>query len=248
MKLVIEHVGFRIDDRVVLDDIQLDVPSGSMVGLVGPNGSGKSTLLRLLAGAITPQTGIVWVDDQRLWELDRRRSSELVVEVDPDRTADLDGTVGDLLSAAGGEGGATTVDHLLVAAGLTELRGRRLAQLSSGERHRAVLARALARRPSVLLMDEPEHRLDVRARHELLGFVHRVAVTTIVALGDLNLAGAYCDRVVVLAGGRVAGVGTAAEVLVPEIIGAAFGIDATVVVHPRTQRPQLLFHPRGGDH
>jgi iron complex transport system ATP-binding protein len=205
--LVIEHVGFRIGDQLVLDDVQLDLPSGSMVGLVGANGSGKTTLLRLLARTITPQTGIVWLDDERLWELDGRRFSELVVDVGADRPDDLDGTVAEVLGAAGGEGGAHLVEELLVAAGLAELRHRRVDELSGGERQRAVLATALIRRPSVLLVDEPSHRIDIRYQHQLLTFAQRLAVTTIVVLGDHDVALAQCDRVVVLVCGRVAAVG-----------------------------------------
>jgi iron complex transport system ATP-binding protein len=120
---------------------------------------------------------------------------------------------------------------------------RTLAQLSGGERQRAVVARALAQRPEVLLLDEPTNHLDVRYQHEVLGLVRRLGLTTLVALHDLNLAAAYCDAVVVLRGGSVLAAGPVEEVLSPVIVEAAFGIPVTVVAHPVTGRPQLLFHP-----
>ena len=242
MRLVIEHVGFRVGDRVVLDDIRLEVPTGSLTGLIGPNGSGKSTLLRLLSGVLTPQTGIVWLDDRRLWDLDAPRSASLLGGVTPATAADLDRTVGELVDVARAELDPC-VDELVAALGLDELRDRRLDRLSEGERQRVVLVRALARRPSVLVMDEPFGQLDVRYQHRLLGMVRRLAVTTLVVLRDVNLAAAYCDRIVMLADGRITAAGSAAEVLVPDLIEDAFGITATAVVHPRTGCRQWIFYP-----
>ena len=253
MRLAAEDVGFRIDGHVLLAGVAVDVPSGSMVGLVGPNGSGKSTLLRLLYRALAPQDGMAWLGGEPLWALAPRDAARLLAAVPQDQPGEFDLTVEDLVRLGRlphqkmlvGDGPADRriVAEALAATGLTGLGHRSLAQLSGGERQRAVIARALAQRPEVLLLDEPTNHLDVRYQHELLALVRRLGLTTLVALHDLNLAAAYCDTVVVLRGGEVLAAGPVDEVLTPATVEAAFGIPVTVVAHPVTGRPQLLFHP-----
>jgi iron complex transport system ATP-binding protein len=253
VRLAVEGVGYRIDDTHLLDAVDLEVPSGSMVGLVGPNGSGKSTLLRLLYRALAPQVGTAWLDADALWDLPAGRAAQLVGAVPQEQPGDFDLTVEDLVSLGRfphqrAMARVSRDDRAIVAAalgsvGLAGLEHRRLDQLSGGERQRAVVARALAQQPAALLLDEPTNHLDVRYQHDLLLLIRQLGLSTLVALHDLNLAGAYCDHVVVLATGQVVAAGPVATVLVPEVIEPAFGVAVTTVTHPGTGRPQLLFQP-----
>jgi iron complex transport system ATP-binding protein len=253
VRLAAEGVGFRVDGHVLLAGVGFEVPAGSVVGLVGPNGSGKSTLLRLLYRALAPQDGVAWLGGGLLWELPTRQAARLLGAVPQDQPSEFDLTVGELVHlgrlphqqmlAGAGPDDRRIVAEALTATGLIGLEDRALAKLSGGERQRAVVARALAQRPQVLLLDEPTNHLDVRYQHELLGLVRRVGLTTLVALHDLNLAAAYCESVVVLRAGAVLAAGPVDEVLCPATVEAAFGVAATVVAHPATGRPQLLFHP-----
>ncbi|HMG42510.1 MAG TPA: ABC transporter ATP-binding protein [Acidimicrobiales bacterium] len=252
MRLAADGVGFRIDGHVLLTGVALDVPSGSVVGLVGPNGSGKSTLLRLLYRALAPQDGTAWLGAGLLWDLPPRHAARVLAAVPQEQPSEFDLTVEELVRlgrlphqrmlAGDGPGDRRIVAESLAATGLAGLGHRSLAQLSGGERQRAVVARALAQRPEVLLLDEPTNHLDVRYQHEVLGLVRRLGLTTLVALHDLNLAAAYCDAVVVLRAGAVLTAGPVDEVLTPATVETAFGVAATVVAHPVTGRPQLLFH------
>jgi iron complex transport system ATP-binding protein len=253
MRLTAEGVGFRIEGTAVLDDIAIDVPEGSVVGLVGPNGSGKSTLLRLLYRALPAQLGVAWLDDRKLWEVPARHAARDLGAVPQDQPTEFDLTVGELVRlgrlphqgvfAGESAGDRRIVADALAATGMAHLAHRGLGQLSGGERQRAVVARALAQEPAVLVLDEPTNHLDVRHQHDLLGLIRRLARTTLVALHDLNLAATYCDGVVVLRNGVVLAAGPVAEVLTPVVVDAAFGIPASLVAHPVTGRPQLLFHP-----
>jgi iron complex transport system ATP-binding protein len=253
VRLAAERVGFRVGGAVLLDDVDLEVPAGAVVGLVGPNGSGKSTLLRLLYRGLTPQEGVAWLAGRELWELPPRDAARLVGAVPQDQPSEVDLTVSELvilgrlphqrMLAGDGPRDHKAVAAALAATGIAHLAERSLSTLSGGERQRALVARALAQEPSVLLLDEPTNHLDVRYQHELLGLLGSLGLTTLVALHDLNLAAAYCDGVVVLHRGRVLAAGPVTEVLTPLVVEAAFGLAASVVTHPATGGIQLLFHP-----
>jgi len=253
VRLTVDGVGYRIGEHQLLEDVCLDVPAGSVVGLVGPNGSGKSTLLRLLYRALRPQVGAVWLDGGQLWKLPARQAAQQVGAVPQEQPTEFEMTVLDtvrlgrlphqrLLSGERADD-RRIVTEAIERVGLTERQGRTLSQLSGGERQRAVIARALAQQPSVLLLDEPTNHLDVRYQHELLTLLGRLGLTTLVALHDLNLAAQYCQQVVVLGAGRVVAAGPVGTVLVPDTISHVFGVGAVVVRHPVTGAPQLLFHP-----
>jgi iron complex transport system ATP-binding protein len=253
VRLAAEGVGFRVGGAVLLDDVDLEVPAGAVVGLVGPNGSGKSTLLRLLYRGLAPQEGVAWLDGRELWELPARDAARLVGAVPQDQPFEMDLTVSELvllgrlphqrMLTGDGPRDHEAVAAALAATGIEHLAERSLTTLSGGERQRALVARALAQEPSVLLLDEPTNHLDVRYQHELLGLLGSLGLTTLVALHDLNLAAAYCDGVVVLHRGRVLAAGPVALVLTPLVVEATFGLAASVVTHPATGGTQLLFHP-----
>lgn len=137
-------------------------------------------------------------------------------------------------------------DHVAAADALQRVGAEHLARrpfsgLSGGERQRVLIARAVAQQGTHLLLDEPTNHLDIRYQHEVLDLMRRLGVTTVVVLHDLNLAARYCDRLVLLDHGRVAGTGTPQEVLEPELIRHVYGIDAQRVdVHGT---PNLLFSP-----
>jgi iron complex transport system ATP-binding protein len=253
MRLVAEEVTYRIGPATLLGGVDLEATDGEVVALVGANGSGKSTLLRLLYRALDRQGGVAWLGGHRLWDLPRRQAATLLAAVPQEQPAEADLTVEELVGlgrlphrralGAAGPDDRRLVHDAMVATEVAHLAKRPLGQLSGGERQRAVVARALAQRPSVLLLDEPTNHLDVHHQHEVLALVRRLRLTAVVAVHDLNLAAAYCDRVVVLLAGSVVASGPVTEVLVPDVIERAFGVGASVVAHPVTGRPQFLFHP-----
>ncbi|MDG4787776.1 ABC transporter ATP-binding protein [Micromonospora sp. WMMD1102] len=124
---------------------------------------------------------------------------------------------------------------------IVHLADRGVLSLSGGERQRVLVARALVQEPEVLVLDEPTNHLDIRHQIELLSLLRDASLTVLVVLHDLNLAAATCDRIGVLSGGRLVAAGTPAEVLTAELVRDVFGVDATVVAHPLTGDPQLLY-------
>ena len=247
----LDAVGVRLAGRRIVQEVTL-AADGDVVGLVGPNGSGKSTVLRTLYRVLRPAAGTVSVDGRDVWDQPAREAARTTAAVVQDGPADVDLSVaeyvttgriphGRLLSAPG-RGDREAVDAALDAAGAAALASRHVATLSGGERQRVHLARALAQQPAVLVLDEPTNHLDVAHQLQLLTLVRSLGVTTLVTLHDLNLAAAYCDRVVVLDGGRVVASGEPADVLTPELLLDVFGVLAAPLVNPLTGRLLLAYH------
>nr|WP_143235229.1 ABC transporter ATP-binding protein [Actinoplanes atraurantiacus] len=220
-----------------------------MVGLLGPNGSGKSTLLRVLAGLDRPDGGRVLLDGADRARLPRREVARRVAVVTQHTPTDADMTVADVLQmgriphrpllAPPGADDERRIATALEHAGLSGWERRRWTSLSGGERQRVAIARALVGEPELLLLDEPTNHLDIRHRFALLDGLARAPITVVAALHDLDLAGQYCDRIVLLAAGHVVAAGTPAEVLTEETIASVFGVAAEVVVAP-TGRVRIL--------
>lgn len=218
----------------IIHGIDVTARPGRVLGLIGPNGSGKTTLLRLLHGGLSPATGEVLIDDTPLGEIDRRTMSRQISVVVQEaggettmsaaemvllgRTARLSGFQGT------GEEDIAAAREALVRVGALHLAQRDFAGLSGGEKQRVLIARALAQNAAHLLLDEPTNHLDIRYQHEVLGLLLGLPTTTIVVLHDLNLAARYCDDVLLLSEGRVAGAGTVEEVLDPELLTEVYGI------------------------
>jgi cobalamin transport system ATP-binding protein len=252
-------LGFRYGGRAVLDDVSVAVGAGEVVGVVGPNGAGKTTLVRLLAGVVAPHAGTVLLDGTPLAGRPRRALARAVAMVPQDPRVEFPFTALEVVLMGrapylAGLGFARAPDVALARAalarlGLAGLEERTLDALSGGERQRVFLARALVQEPRVLLLDEPTTHLDLRHQATILAVVRaRVrakGLGAVAVLHDLNLAAMACDRLVLLAGGRVVAAGTADEVLTAERLAAAFGAAVHVARHERADVPAVLPMPIG---
>jgi iron complex transport system ATP-binding protein len=251
--LNIVDVGVRIAGRRIVEHVSLGV-DGDIVGLVGPNGSGKSTVLRTVYRMLRPEAGHVRVAGQDVWSMRAREAARTTAAVVQDSPTDLELTVlecvatgrvphGRLLGAAGA-GDHQAVERAMATAGVTSFADRNVSTLSGGERQRVQLARALAQEPSILVLDEPTNHLDIRHQLELLSLVRGLSITTLVTLHDLNLAAAYCDRIVVLSDGSVVATGSPEKVFTPALLLEVFGVHAAATTNPLTGRLQLVYTDR----
>lgn len=241
--LAAEGLVFGYRGRPVLEGVDLAVRSGEVLGIIGPNGSGKSTLMRLLAGILRPEQGVVRLGDLPLPAYRRRELARRLALVPQDPRLDFPFAVLEValmgraphLSAMAFAG---TRDLEIARAALARLdvahlERRPLDALSGGERQRVFLARALAQEPEVLLLDEPTTHLDLRHVIEMHDVVRDLAhgrgVGVVTVLHDLNLAGATCDRLVLLGDGRVEVDGSPAEVLRAHVVERVFGARVRVM-------------------
>jgi iron complex transport system ATP-binding protein len=229
----------------VLESVRLSVEPGGWLAIIGPNGSGKSTLLRSILG-FHPHEGLVRVDGVPTTGMHRRDRARCMAyapqtPVLPDGVTTRDYvTLGrtphrPLLSAP------RRVDRQIVAdvmdrLGLGPLAERPLATLSGGEQQRAVLARALAQQPRVLLLDEPTASLDLGHAQQVLDLVDRLrrqdGLTVLSTLHDLTLAGQYADRLALLSEGRVVAEGRPTDVLTAAALATHYGARAEIVPGP----------------
>ncbi|BDH56707.1 ABC transporter ATP-binding protein [Tsukamurella sp. PLM1] len=245
MTVEISDLTVTLDGRPVVRDATVTAPSGSWTGVIGPNGAGKSTLLRAVLGLVR-SGGTVTLDGADLRARSPRERARLVAYAPQSPTLPAGMTVFDyaLLGRApyipylGRESGTDRriVREVLGRLGLDELAAREIDHLSGGERQRVVLARALAQRARVLLLDEPTTALDIGHQQQVMDLVDRLrrddGLTVITTIHDLTLAGQYADRLVLLTSGRVAAEGEPAAVLTPEAIAEHFGARVHVLTGP----------------
>lgn len=206
--LDVRDVTVRFGERRVLDRVSLHVDAAEVVALLGPSGSGKSTLLRVVAGIVAPDAGSVAIDGVDVTALPTHRRSVGMVFQDEQLFPHLDvaGNVAYGLRAArvAKPDRAARVAELLALVGLESFERRSIDRLSGGERKRVALARSLAPRPKVLLLDEPLTGLD-RELHDRLAVdvrdvLRTVGTTAVWVTHDPDEAGVVAARVVSLAG------------------------------------------------
>ncbi|AXG77541.1 heme ABC transporter ATP-binding protein [Streptomyces paludis] len=247
----VSGLHLRLGGREVLAGIELTARAGEVLALVGPNGAGKSTLLAALAADLRPDRGEVRIDGRPVgaWsppELALRRSvlpqaATLsfpfpVLDVVRMGRAPWAGTERE------DEDGAA-VAEAMAATEVTEFAPRPFVALSGGERARVALARVLAQRAPLLLLDEPTAALDLRHQELVLRICRDRAAAgdaVVVVLHDLGLAAAYADRTAVLHDGRIAAEGPPAEIFGDELLSRVYRQPVEVFPHPRTGTPLVI--------
>ena len=237
------HSGRRLP---ILTDVSWDVGAGEQWAVLGPNGAGKSTLLDIAAGMRHPSGGTVDILGERVGHVDLRELRECIGHVDakteeafsPRRTAlevVLTGVTGTIQVLGERIGGAERerAASLLTQFGCAAVAGHSFAACSQGERRRVLLARALMRRPPLLLLDEPADGLDLPGREALLAAVASLAAgrpvpAVVTVTHHLEELPASTTHALLLKSGRVVACGVAPEVLADEPLSACFGVPVTV--------------------
>ncbi len=264
------ELAYRRGPRILRID-GAAIRNGEVVSLVGPNGGGKTTLLRCIAGFMPPRRGTVRLDGRAVYgrgALSRRERARILAVVLTDVVASAYLRVEEIvalgrlphLSPVGrGAADAREVREAMAATGVAHLAGRFVGEVSDGERQRVMIARALAQRPNVLLLDEPASHLDPPHQTGLFlllrDLVARKAIrSAILATHHLHLAMHFSDRLLVVYQGGVQG-GTSRELTRDGVIEHAFGADAQGMglserahTSPDGPSPQdgLLFDPTRG--
>ena len=260
--LAVEDVRVTLGGTRALDGVSLELNAGELLGLVGPNGAGKSTLLRAVTDVVSFEGGGIEIGGRSLASTPRSELARRVAVVQQLPEAPAAMRVADLVLLGrhphlGLLGRESARDHAIAfdamhRAGCEQFAGRALGTLSGGERRRVFIARALAQQPSLLLLDEPTANLDPQAQGEIFALLRQLVADgagVLVVVHDLTLAAAYCERVVLLDGGRVVASGAPREVLTAERVRRVYGDRVAVIDHPRTGAPVIVpavFDAAGG--
>ena len=240
--------------KIVLTDITLELNPREVLGVLGPNGAGKSTLLGALCGELPANQGSVWLDERELRDWTGTQRAQRLAVLPQVSTLDFAFRVeevvgmGRLPHQSGRVRDDEIVAAALQAADAGHLSGRSYLALSGGERQRVHLARVLAQlwpgeAGQTLLLDEPTSMLDPLHQHTTLQAVREFAdrgAAVLVILHDLNLAARYCDRLLLLEGGRPVALDTPEQVLRPEPLKAVFGLEVLVQQHPERGHPLII--------
>lgn len=240
--LSVESLSVAFGDAIVLDDVSFEVGPGEWLTVIGPNGAGKSTLLLAIMGLVS-HGGKVTVDGHHRSDLRGRELAGRVAFVPqhPMRPSGmrvfdyvlLGRTPHHSLFATESENDLDATREALVLLDLESLADRDVSSLSGGEAQRAALARAVAQRAPLVILDEPNSALDIGRQQEVMGIIDDIrrlrGLTVISTFHDLALAGQFSDRLVLLDDGRIVASGDAHDVLTEPIIESAYGASVRVV-------------------
>ncbi len=243
--------------RDVLTGVSIDVEPGEVVGLIGPNGSGKSTLVRVASRGLPPVRGSVSLHGVDPYAVAARTAARLAAVVPQELAPAFSFSVLEVvmmgrspyLSAwrSGGADDWAAARGAMATANVQHLADRPLEELSGGERQRAVIAQALAQAAPVLLLDEPTTHLDLRHVLDAMRVMRDLAkdqgAAVLAVFHDLNLAGAFCDRIYAMADGRIVASGVPADVVTRELLLEVYGVEADVTIAPVTGRPSVALAP-----
>ena len=232
------QLSVSLGRRPVLSGIDLDLRRGAVTGLIGPNGAGKTTLLRALAG-ILPAAGAVVLDGRTLARWSRRELARTIAYLAQDAPCSWPMAAGRIVALGRlphlaawqrpSAEDARAIEQALGEADVLHLAERNVLTLSGGERARVMLARALASGPRFLLADEPVAGLDPAHQLQVMMLLKartEAGMGIIVTLHDLTLAGRFCDRIVVIADGRIKADGSPDDVLTANLLASVFALRA----------------------
>ncbi|MFB3920332.1 MAG: ABC transporter ATP-binding protein [Terriglobia bacterium] len=252
--LNVDGVTFRYP-HFELAPTSFEAKAGELLAIIGPNGSGKSTLLEIASGHLKPRGGTVHLGQQDLHRLDPRRRAQRVGLARQETILLFSFEVREFVLQGRhphlGRGlfespeDERSVEWALEMTNLRALAGRRILEISSGEFQRAVLARALAQRPRLLLLDEPTANLDIGYQIEMVSLLRRLAAAenfvAVIVTHELNLAAELADDLVLLDAGRCLAQGKPEQVLQSELLSRVFRTRVLVDRNPSSGRPRVTW-------
>ena len=251
--LKVDNVSFRYGEQWVLRGIAFTVEKGDFLGIIGPNGSGKTTLLRVIDGIRAPQEGAVLLDGTEIGKLRRDALSRAVAVVPQYSALAFPFSVEEVVLMGRaphlgrwrfeGDEDNRIARKAMEMTDTLGLAARDMESLSGGERQRVLIARALAQEPRLMLLDEPTAFLDIRHQVDFFDRIRSLnrdrGLTVIAVTHDINLAAHYCDRIILLKGGRIEAAGPVDAVITEEHIRKAYETKILVDRHPGTGSPRI---------
>ena len=246
-------VGY--EQKIIIEDLSIDIEKGQVVSILGPNGSGKSTLLHMMSTYLKPKSGKIYLGDKDLGKLKQKEIAKYISCVYQENEAPDDITVRDLVSFGRNiyssvkkedkEENKRMIDFALKATGIEEIQDKKVVNLSGGQKQRAFIAMSLAQNTEVLLLDEPTTYLDIYHQIEILEVVkslnEKYNITIVMVLHDLNQAINYSHNIVIMKNGNLIKQGKATEVLNEQTIKDVYNVSG--YIH-KEDNEEIYFIPK----
>ncbi|WP_281884678.1 ABC transporter ATP-binding protein [Paenibacillus sp. YYML68] len=259
-RLHTQQLDIAYEERLIVENLNLSIPSGKITALVGANGSGKSTILKTMARIMKPKGGSVFLDGQAIHRQSTKEVAKQLAILPQNPTAPEGLTVSELVSYGRfphqkGFGSLNKHDLSVIrwaveVTGMLEFIDRPVDQLSGGQRQRAWIAMALAQETDILFLDEPTTFLDMGHQLEVLKLLQKLnreeGRTIIMVVHDLNHATRYAQHMVAIKSGRVVSEGSPEQVVTQEVLQEVFGIEADIIPDPRTGVPLCIPYELAG--
>lgn len=211
----VKNLTKRYGDKVVVEDVTLEIESGRITTFIGPNGAGKSTLLGMIARLVDSTAGTVTIDGADLADWKNQELARKLAILKQANHLDIRLTVRELVAfgrfphSRGNPGprDQEIIDQAIDWLSLEDIQHRPINELSGGQRQRAFIALVLAQDTEYILLDEPLNNLDMKNAVEIMSILRRIVdelgKTVVIVIHDINFASCYSDRIVALAGGRI---------------------------------------------
>lgn len=249
-----EHLAAGYEEKTILNNINLEIPSNKMSVIIGSNGCGKSTLLKTLAKLIKPSQGEITLDGKAIRKIPPKKLAQILGVLPQSPIVPEGITVADLI----GRGrfphqslfsGWTKKDYEAVAEAMeimkvTEFADLDIDELSGGQRQRVWIAMALAQQTDILFLDEPTTFLDITYQVEILDLLtdlnKKYGTTIVMVLHDINLSARYADYIFAMKDGQLVSEGSPKEVITDSLINDIFGMNCVVIDDPVSHTPLVV--------
>lgn len=254
--LIANHVNLKIGQQQILSDVSVNLGSGKVMGVLGPNGAGKTSLLKMLSGQLPSDSTVSW-NNKALTDYDPMSMAQQIAVVNQLNESvfalDLYQIVRmgllphkSLLSRQTAQDDKSISDAIS-RVGLEDKINQTFSSLSGGEQQRGLIARALVQKAALIILDEPVNHLDVYYQHQVLkllrSLAHKLNITVVMSLHDLNLAANYCDHLCLLDKGLMVAQGSPEQVLTSERLQQVFRIPCQVSQNDENAAFRVDFYP-----
>lgn len=247
----LDSVGLVLDGRAIVKTVSMEVFPGEVLALVGPNGAGKSSILSLLAGDVHATSGTAFLGDRDVSKFRPDEASRLRSVLMQANQVSFPFSVWEIVEMGRAPWARTpqiseddqAIEEALRLADVGHVSERGFNQLSGGERARVSLARVLAQRTPLVLLDEPTAALDLKHQESVMTTIRGLADqgrAVVVVVHDLSVAAAYADRVAMVADGRLEATGSPSEVIVADRVSRVYGVDVDIEHVGNPPRPVVL--------
>ncbi len=255
-----QNIVAGYDKKIIIDGINVSIPSNKISVIIGANACGKSTLLKTLCRLIQPVSGEILLDDKKVTDMPPKQLARVLGLLPQSPVVPEGITVADLVSRGRfpyqsflkglSKKDYDAVDEALDIMGITELANRSVDELSGGQRQRVWIAMALAQQTDILLLDEPTTFLDISYQVEILDLLtdlnKKRGTTIVMVLHDINLSARYADYIFALQTGKLIAEGTPSDIITDTLIKQVFDLDCMVISDPVSNSPFII--PKGRHH